>query len=829
MIIQLVFHFIRLLFLYRENDQFITFMMVLFILQIMLEILCYSKKTLIQQILQYSIILADIIVFQVETIKYGFNDVHQNFFFIIFIQAQGDIHNENTSKTKQQILKYFLLILLFLNQQFEVECEDKKEILNQEYISIVNYKLNILLIIFLLSKSQKIDKEKQIQKSGSIKVEQLKFINDQNENQKKHCFTQKSSSFHVSEIVEEFQTISKGVIHQNVDFNLILDALQEGVILVHFEKSDDPNLPNLQIEYQNQISKNMFQKTNEDLLQLFEKLPTEVLQDEQPILARSSLVLLQSFASQQYKNIHKRASILNAVCTFAQDTKKDCKFNNIHTQSPGMAQLSYQLNTVLKCLIYVFTKKKLRFEINGKVEAMILETNFEVDNNKKLIELIITFGGENILLILARDVVHRKNIKELLDINQSKSKTLSFVSHEFRSPLNVMLNILSELKEVSFQNKNLFKSIQIVKENAAYMLNLANDLLDLAQIKSETFNLNLKTFNLLELGEECLQMFKLQAEQKKIELKKETNITPLYLFTDRNRLKQIFINLIANAMKFTQSGSIIIIFQQKGLLVDVGVKDSGIGISEEGQQNLFKAFGKIKDVQHQKLNEQGVGLGLVISNKIAQQLSYNNQGLQVISNCNKEKDHGSFFYLTLSIQDFHLKVKSIKIDQLSNSIDFPIIYEEEDLPNYNITTFDALISQKGSTRDTKMQCQHILIVDDNVFNQNILEMQISQFTKTKIDKSFNGLEALQFVNSKKCNEKCTGYNAIFMDLEMPIMNGMEASKQILKTKPDINIFIVSGYDDDKIQQEGYKLGVKQFLIKPFSKDKVQKIIQEYNL
>ena len=72
-----------------------------------------------------------------------------------------------------------------------------------------------------------------------------------------------------------------------------------------------------------------------------------------------------------------------------------------------------------------------------------------------------------------------------------------------------MLNILSELKESSFQNKHIFKSVQIVKENAAYMLNLANDLLDLAQIKAETFNLNLKSFNLLELGEECLEMFKL--------------------------------------------------------------------------------------------------------------------------------------------------------------------------------------------------------------------------------------------------------------------------------------------------------------------------------
>ncbi|CAK86681.1 unnamed protein product (macronuclear) [Paramecium tetraurelia] len=630
--------------------------------------------------------------------------------------------------------------------------------------------------------------------------------------------------------MEDFQTVSKSVIHQNVDFNLILEALQEGVILVHFEKSDDPAYPNLKVEYQNQMSKKMFQKTNRELLLLFEKMPSEVLQDESPMLARSSLVLLQSFASQQYKNINKKTSVLNAVYSLSSESKKDCKVNGMSTQSPGYGSITSQLNTVLKCLLYVFTTKKLRFEINGKVEAMIVETNFETDNNKKQIELIITFGGENILLIIARDVVHRKNIKELLDINQSKSKTLSFVSHEFRSPLNVMLNILSELKEASFQNKHLFKSVQIVKENAAYMLNLANDLLDLAQIKAETFNLNLKTFNLILLGEECLEMFKLQAEQKKIDLKIQTNTRPLFLFTDRNRLKQIFINLIANAMKFTQFGSIIIQFEQKGLLVDVGVKDSGIGITEDQQKKLFKAFGKIKDAQNQKLNEQGVGLGLLISNKIAQQLSYNNQGLQVISSGGAEKNHGSLFYLTLNISDFHLKAASTKIEQLSNSIDFPITYSgDEDLLNQKLESFDHIFQQKVLDRMPKPSCQHILIVDDNVFNQNILEMQIQQFTKSTIDKSYNGLEAIKSVNTKKCNEQCTGYEAIFMDLEMPIMNGMTASEQILKIKPDIKIFIVSGYDDNKLKQEGEKLGIKSFIIKPILKDKVQKLIQEYQL
>ncbi|CAD8071964.1 unnamed protein product [Paramecium primaurelia] len=828
MIILLIFHFIRLLLLYKEKDQYITFMMVLLILQITLEILCYSKQTHFQQLLQYSIILVDFIVFQIESIIYGFNEVHQNFVFIIIIYVYGDLHNEKTQKVQWQIVKYGLLLLLFFGFSFEGEFQKKNTKLNLEYLSLINYKIHILLMIFLLSQNQKNNKQSQIQKIGTIQVEKCQFTNDQNENQIKRCFTQKSSSSHVSEMMEDFQTVSKSILNQNIDFNLILEALQEGVILVHFEKSDDLNQPNLKVEYQNQLSKKMFQKTNKELLQLFEKMPSEVLQDESPMLARSSLVLLQSFASQQYKNIPKRTSVLNAVYSISQDSKKDSKQNRISTQSPGAGSFSYQLNTVLRCILYVFTTKKLKFEINGKVEAMIIETSFEIDNNKKQIELIITFGGENILLIIARDVVHRKNIKELLDINQSKSKTLSFVSHEFRSPLNVMLNILSELKESSFQNKHIFKSVQIVKENAAYMLNLANDLLDLAQIKAETFNLNLKSFNLLELGEECLEMFKLQAEQKKIDLKIQTNTRPLFLYSDRNRLKQIFINLIANAMKFTQFGLIIIKFEQKGLLVNVGVKDSGIGISEDGQKMLFKAFGKIKDAQNQKLNEQGVGLGLLISNKIAQQLSYNNQGLQVISNNNDEKNHGSFFYLTLNIQDFHIKVTSNKIEQLSNSIDFPISYDQNPIKE-NFEYNDSIFQQKVLDIMPKSICQHILIVDDNVFNQNILEMQISQFTKSTIDKSFNGLEAIKCVNSKKCNEQCPGYQAIFMDLEMPVMNGMIASEQILKIKPNIKIFIVSGYDDNKLKQEGEKLGIKCFIIKPILKDKVQKLIQEYHL
>ncbi|CAD8093712.1 unnamed protein product [Paramecium sonneborni] len=807
-------------------------MMSNFLLQVALEVLFIYSKTFYQRTLQSFFILINVILFQIESIKYGFENVDSNYLFIMILQLLDNSQNQNNRKALWQIIQKCILLTLFLSfSYFKDDTKDQRIVFY--LFRILNQKLNIALFIFLLYESTEC--KIQEQKFNILSTIDEKMNSKQEPSQKKKVSqkidTKRSSFQDLSEIAtERKQTFYKNLSCQSIDQNLLLDILSEAVIIIKFEKSEDPYTYKPRIDYQNQISKAMFQKSNQELLLFFEKIQSEVLSDESPVNPRSSLLSFQSLAQQQYKNM-KRSSKFNPQQYFITDTKQDLKSGGLPSQSPRLRSLTTQLNTVYKCLLYVFNTKRLRFEINGKVEAMIIETNFEIENLKKTAEIIITIGSEDSLLMIARDVVHRKNIKELFEINQSKSKMLSFVSHEFRSPLNVMINLLEKIKKDISINKIVSQQLSIVLENSFYMLNLSNDLLDLAQIKNETFSLNLKTIDLVQLGEECIKMFQLQAELSNIQITIKTNIKPLFIYTDKNRLKQILINLLANAMKFTKVGTISIAIIQKGLLVEVGVEDTGVGIPVQEQSKLFKAFCKIKDSDHQKLNEQGVGLGLVISNKIAQQLSFDSQGLKVISRDSTQLNHGSYFYLILKIKQFHQKIYLSQIKQIENNDkESPQLDKHAQLTQFRMTFNKDLNSFADDQKfSDKVACQHILIVDDNIFNLNILEMQIKQFTNTQIDKRFSGIEAIESVKNKKCNQNCSGYQAIFMDMEMPGLDGIQASAQILKYDKNIKIFIVSGYEKDHFNEENLKIGIKDFIAKPISQEAIQKIILENHL
>ncbi|CAK87410.1 unnamed protein product (macronuclear) [Paramecium tetraurelia] len=830
MIILQIFHFIRqLISYYYRKDQFVIFLMSNCLFQMASEVLLINKMKFGQKNVQFVFILINVVLFQVESIKYGFENVECNSLFIIIIFLLKDCQHQhtNTEKKIQQAMKIGLLLVIFFSfTHFKLDIEDNRTIFY--YFRIFNQKLNVALSIYLLSEeNEKQDQEKKMHCLSIIDEKVIPMqqkVLEQRECRKKG--TKRYSFQELSELITERKlTYQKYQSTFSIDENILLEFLSEAVIIIKFEKNED-SIYKPRVDYQNSISKVMFQKSNSDLITFFEKISSEILSDDSPVNPRSSLLSFQSLAQQQYKNM-KRSNKFNPQQFIVTELKPNIKCGD-QSLSPRLRSLTIQLNTVQKCMYYVFNTKRQRFEVNGKAEALIIETNFEIDGQKKTVEIIITIGGEDQILMIARDVMHRKNIKELLEINQSKSKILSFVSHEFRSPLNVMINVLQNMKQDNSISDSVLQNLTIVLENSFYMLNLSNDLLDLAQIKNETFSLNLKTMDIIQLGEECIKMFQLQARQKNILLFIKTNIKPLYLYTDRNRLKQIIINLLANAMKFTSKGNIIIKIQQKGLLVDIGVEDTGLGISQQDQSKLFKAFGKLKDREHQKLNEQGVGLGLVISHKIAQQLSFDGQGLQVISKDATQEDHGSYFYLTLKIKYFHTKTNLYQLQQVQINDKESLIQDTQiEFQQIRLTiNKDAHSFADAEKFSVKSTCKHILIVDDNIFNQDVLEMLIKQFTNTQIDKSNSGLEAIESVKSKKCNESCIGYQAIFMDMEMPGLNGMQASAQILKIDPKIKIFIVSGYDKSQFDGEVNTIRIKDYIVKPIHKDVIQKIILE---
>ncbi|CAK89807.1 unnamed protein product (macronuclear) [Paramecium tetraurelia] len=842
MIISLIFQFIRMIIQYQDfGNQFVNFLMINLLVQIALELLCF-KKTFFTTELQLALILMDLILFQVESLMFGIENVYQNYFYIVIAHNYTNlkIKMANSKMWKAIMIFFQIILLLSFSYQLNLNSSYSNEF-NQKYIAIANQKLYMLLLLWLLPQKNIIQEGRRYQQSNNaFQDTMVEALQNTTLRQSSNQINPKRTIIRDLSFIssDKQQKIKINETLSTIDYSSLFDVLSEGVIIVQFEKIDANSKP--KIEYQNQISKKIFQKNNHDLLTLFEKLSCEILMDESPLHSRDSLFSLQSLNQQSIK--YFKSSKLNFFKHFCQDQQMTLR-NTEQSQSPRFRSLTSQLNTVYKCLLYVYGTKRFRRETADNMNILVVETSFEIENQKRSIEISISIGSEDLLFIIARDVIHRKNIKDLLQINQSKSKTLSFVSHEFRSPLNVVINILSRLKEQLNSFDYICQNISIVLENCYYMLNLANDLLDLAQIKADQFSLVQKTFNLTELGEECLQMFKLQAELKNIKLTVISNVKCLLISTDRNRLKQILVNLIANAIKFTQKGAISIKFVQQGLLVNAGVEDTGVGISQHNLSKLFKAFGKIKEGLSENLNEQGVGLGLLISNKLAQQLSYDNSGLKVVSQDTSQAKHGSYFYLTLKIQQLHHKCFIVKPEQINLEDDYsPDLNEiqlnskrSEEKQQYQIVissdnqSFQESIIVHDLIQENIIGCKHILIVDDNVFNQEILEMQIKQYTNAQIDKAFNGADALEIIKSKKCSESCQGYTAIFMDMEMPGLNGMQISTQILNSNQQMKIFITSAYDENKLKEQSKKLGIQEFIVKPISKQTIQRVIKQYKL
>jgi len=246
------------------------------------------------------------------------------------------------------------------------------------------------------------------------------------------------------------------------------------------------------------------------------------------------------------------------------------------------------------------------------------------------------------IFITLHDVTAEVKLDEANEISEQKDRLLRFVSHEFRSPINGALSFLGNLSNsISYALNTQYVNPAI--NSCKLLLSLVNDILDVSMLKEKKFKISIQSCNLRKTFMEAIEIMQMQASIQNIALQLvwDTEIQKTF-HTDPTRVKQILLNLISNALKFTQKGSITV----KASRVDTGIVcvqviDTGIGISNEGKEKLFEEFHKVQETFH--LNPQGVGLGLVISQLLAQQLDSDEAGLTVES----ELGQGTTFTFSL--------------------------------------------------------------------------------------------------------------------------------------------------------------------------------------
>ena len=357
---------------------------------------------------------------------------------------------------------------------------------------------------------------------------------------------------------------------------------------------------------------------------------------------------------------------------------------------------------------------------------------------------------------------------------------------------------------------------------------MINDILDYTQISNGKLRLDFEYFSVLDAVKDVSKIIKFQAKKKGLAFKIESQLDPsskrdTMIRSDQNRLKQVLLNLLGNALKFTQSGEIAIILSKRlnfiGLEkfenIRIEVKDTGSGIKKDDIPRLFKIFGKIEENNQKKVNMNGVGLGLAISQSLVKMLNDNIPGAEI----QVESVHGvgSKFYFELfsrENEDIYLE-KEIK----TNSVK---AFPEKFSKTFTVKKLDEYSDLKNK----------ILVVDDDQINILVASSYLKEFKQFEFNVCYNGKEALE--KFKEQYRKGNLSKLILMDCNMPVMDGFEATKRIRKfinkyNLPKVTIVAVTANVSTSDFEYCFKAGMDEYLSKPYTKIDLKNVLDKYNL
>lgn len=398
---------------------------------------------------------------------------------------------------------------------------------------------------------------------------------------------------------------------------------------------------------------------------------------------------------------------------------------------------------------------------------------------------------------------NEKLAEDAIRISGTKSKFLANLSHEIRTPMNGILGFLNLIEAGAYSNDDELKFFSTnARQSAESLLEIMNSILDLSKIEAGKVKVENVRFNLVPLIDQAISVVSVKANEKNIRIVKDiSETTTTYLISDMVKLRQIFINLLNNAVKFTADGEINIAVKSKMIMngdieLDISITDTGIGIPESKINDLFKPYTQLGDFYD--TFAQGTGLGLVICKEYVELLG----GKIRVSS---REGEGSSFSFTINC-----KVPN-KNDSISDS--------QTERETFEAQYIGAAENFRGNGFKTKREKFKILLAEDNLINQKVTIKILNTFgfNVTAVSDGIEAVNAVTFDN----------FDLVLMDLQMPGIDGFKATEQIralTNSKRNIPIIALTAHALMGDREKCLDAGMTDYISKPVSgQDLVKKI------
>ena len=395
--------------------------------------------------------------------------------------------------------------------------------------------------------------------------------------------------------------------------------------------------------------------------------------------------------------------------------------------------------------------------------------------------VVITFIQRDITedIIYQQNLITAKNKAEEAD--KLKSTFLANMSHEIRTPLNAIVGF-SELLTETDDAEEKFEYKQLIETNSEILLKLIGDILDLSKIEVGSIDINRQKLNLCQLCDELYRSFQQRIKNPKVTLKLINPYTKCIANFDKYRFMQIFTNFATNAIKYTPQGEIVMGYECMPGQVRIYVKDSGIGIPEEKKHRIFSRFEKLDTFA------QGTGLGLSICKAIADATG-GEVGFKSKANVGSE-----FWYIG------YTDVEYIESSEIA----------DEDLYNNNT-------ERPSADSSVKIKDLNILIAEDNDSNYLLIKKLLKD---NQLTRAITGVEAIEKI-------KAQTFDIVFMDMRMPVMNGLEATSLIREFNQTTPIIALTANAFDSDRENALAAGCNHFMTKPVKKRELTDLLFKY--